>query len=48
MTGFGSRDREHGCEGVHDDIYVRALYLTHENGGILTDALAQLRDRGTG
>ncbi|MFC1717663.1 hypothetical protein ACFL6S_28640 [Candidatus Poribacteria bacterium] len=30
MTGFGGRDRDHGCEAIHDDIYVRALYLTHE------------------
>ena len=27
MMGFGSRDMDHGCEGVHDDVYVRALYL---------------------
>ena len=30
MMGFGSRDREHGCEKIHDDIFVRALYLAHE------------------
>ncbi|MBE9479533.1 MAG: hypothetical protein IMY80_06160, partial [Chloroflexi bacterium] len=29
MMGFGTRDRDHGCEGVHDDLFVRALYLTH-------------------
>ena len=29
MTGFGPRDRDHGCEAIHDDIYTRALYLTH-------------------
>jgi len=28
MYGFGSRDRERGCEGVHDDLYARALYLS--------------------
>jgi hypothetical protein len=31
MMGFGSRDRDHGCAGIHDDIFVRALYL--EQGG---------------
>lgn len=30
MTGFGGRDRDHGCEAIHDDIYARALYLAHE------------------
>jgi len=29
MMGFGTRDREHGCRGVHDDIFVRALFLEH-------------------
>ncbi len=29
MMGFATRDRAHGCEGVHDDIYVRALYVEH-------------------
>ncbi len=29
MTGFGNRDRDHGCEAIHDDIYARALYLAH-------------------
>jgi len=27
MMGFGSRDREKGCTGIHDDVFVRALYL---------------------
>ncbi|MBM3235512.1 hypothetical protein FJZ31_04370 [Candidatus Poribacteria bacterium] len=35
MMGFGSRDRQCGCEGVHDDIFVRALYLTHEKEEVL-------------
>ena len=35
MTGFGSRDRERGCEGIHDDIYVRALYLEQEGREVL-------------
>ena len=29
MMGFGGRDRAHGCDGVHDDIYVRTLWLEH-------------------
>ncbi|MCP4645857.1 MAG: hypothetical protein GY851_35765 [bacterium] len=29
MMGFGGRDMDHGCEGIHDDIYVRALYVEH-------------------
>jgi len=29
MTGFGGRDYDPaGCRGVHDDLYVRALYLS--------------------
>ena len=35
MTGFGPRDRDHGCEAIHDDLYVRALYLTHEGKDVL-------------
>ena len=27
MMGFGTRDMDHGCEGTHDDIYTRALFL---------------------
>jgi len=30
MMGFASRDREHGCEGVHDDLFTRALFVEHE------------------
>ena len=29
MMGFADRDIDHGCEGVHDDIFARALYLAH-------------------
>ena len=29
MMGFGTRDMDHGCEGVHDDVYVRALFIEH-------------------
>ncbi|MFH1740366.1 MAG: hypothetical protein ABIH23_15265 [bacterium] len=27
MMGFGTRDMEHGCKDVHDDLHVRALFL---------------------
>ncbi|MGQ9731481.1 MAG: hypothetical protein ACUVX8_09445 [Candidatus Zipacnadales bacterium] len=27
MMGFGTRDMEHGCTAIHDEIFVRALYL---------------------
>jgi len=27
MFGWGQRDADHGCEGVHDDLFVRALWL---------------------
>ena len=30
MMGFAERDRERGCTGVHDDLFVRALYAEHE------------------
>jgi neutral ceramidase len=30
MSGFANRDRTRGCEGIHDDLYARALYLAHE------------------
>jgi len=29
MMGFGTRDMDHGCERVHDDLYARALFLEH-------------------
>lgn len=35
MMGFGSRDRQHGCEGIRNDIFVRALYLTHEDEEVI-------------
>jgi neutral ceramidase len=35
MTGFGGRDRERGCEGIHDDIYARVLYLEHGGKEVL-------------
>ena len=35
MSGFANRDRARGCEGIHDDLYVRALYLAHEGQSAL-------------
>ena len=35
MMGFGSRDKAHGCTGIHDDIFVRALYLEHDGDAAL-------------
>ncbi|MBI4579871.1 MAG: hypothetical protein HY718_09225, partial [Planctomycetes bacterium] len=29
MMGFGSRDFKQGCQGVHDDVFVRAAFLGH-------------------
>lgn len=31
MMGFGTRDMEKGCVGIHDDVFVRALYLSQGN-----------------
>lgn len=30
MLGWIDRDADHGCDGVHDDLYARALYLEHD------------------
>src|SRR5688500_18968737 len=30
MMGVGGRDLDHGCDSIHDDIYVRALYAEHD------------------
>lgn len=30
LYGFAGRDVEKGCEGVHDDLFVRACYVQHE------------------
>ncbi|NOZ21653.1 MAG: hypothetical protein GXP25_11280 [Planctomycetes bacterium] len=30
MYGFAGRDKGHGCEGVHDGLFVRAVYLSDE------------------
>ena len=35
MMGFGRRDRAHGCDAIHDDIFVRALYATQEGESAL-------------
>jgi hypothetical protein len=35
MLGFHWRDRVKGCEGVHDDLFVRALYVSHEAEEVL-------------
>lgn len=35
MMGFGDRDMEHGCTGVHDPIHTRALYLEHGGEAVL-------------
>ncbi len=35
MMGFGSRDCKQGCQGVHDDVHVRALFLEHKGERVL-------------
>ena len=30
MYGFASRDREYGCKAIHDDLFARALYISHK------------------
>ena len=35
MFGWGSRDDERGCEGVHDDLFARALWLTDGGEDVL-------------
>jgi neutral ceramidase len=35
MMGWVSRDRERGCQGVHDDLFVRALFASHEGEAVL-------------
>ena len=36
MTGFGFRDIDpSGCKGVHDDLFARALYLSHGGEDVL-------------
>ncbi|MCD4699390.1 MAG: hypothetical protein K8R91_02310, partial [Phycisphaerae bacterium] len=35
MMGFAHRDREHGCKGVHDDLFARSLHLCHGDQEVL-------------
>lgn len=35
MMGFGSRDYKQGCQGIHDDVHVRALFLQHGDERLL-------------
>ena len=35
LMGFGGRDRDHGCEAIHDDIFVRALYCERDGSAAL-------------
>jgi neutral ceramidase len=35
MYGFATRDRECGCKGIYDDIFARALYLSHGEEEVL-------------
>ncbi len=39
MMGFGSRDRDHGCTAIHDDIFARVLYLEQGEARALIVAL---------
>lgn len=35
MLGWAARDLEHGCEKVHDDIFVRAVYVEHKGRQVI-------------
>jgi len=35
MMGVGDRDLAHGCDAIHDDVYVRAAYFEHEGEAAL-------------
>src|SRR5688572_10608255 len=35
MLGFGDRDQRGGCGEIHDDLFVRALYLEHEGREVI-------------
>jgi neutral ceramidase len=39
MMGWATRDFEHGCTGVHDDLFVRALFLEHAGEAALSMGL---------
>lgn len=35
MMGWQSRDQDHGCEKIHDDLFTRALYLQNKKEEVL-------------
>ncbi|MBI2438062.1 MAG: neutral/alkaline non-lysosomal ceramidase N-terminal domain-containing protein [Lentisphaerae bacterium] len=35
MFGFGTRDRQHGCTGIHDPLQVRAVYIADRKEAVL-------------
>ena len=35
MFGFGARDRDHGCEGIHDPLQIRAVHITAAGESVL-------------
>lgn len=35
MMGVGNRDLDHGCDAIHDDIFVRAAYFEHDGEAAL-------------
>ena len=35
LSGFIERDRDHGCTSIHDDLYVRALWLQQAQATVL-------------
>ncbi|MDP6381513.1 MAG: hypothetical protein QF662_09230, partial [Phycisphaerae bacterium] len=35
MSGFAGRDKKDGCQGIHDDLFVRALWLSHDGSEAL-------------
>ncbi len=39
MLGFARRDRSGPCTGVHDELFVRALYMAHGNKEVLIASL---------
>ncbi|MDK1032657.1 MAG: hypothetical protein QGD94_11665, partial [Planctomycetia bacterium] len=49
MSGFSGRDRQHGAEGVHDDLFVRALWLSHGGEAALIvgfEGLSHISEKG--
>ena len=35
MFGWGDRDSDHGCDGIHDDLFVRALWVSQDEQEVL-------------